>query len=135
MYSFNNEEYHSPHGKLARKGIFRLVQRLDRFVAAEAAYDRTGVLTSRPFTFTGKNLILNVDTGASGVVQVGLLRGDGMPISGYGVDDCVYVNGNELRYPVEWLGKGTDLSALAGQTVRVVIRLRGARLYSLQFTD
>lgn len=135
MYSFNNEEYHSPHGKKARHGMFRLVQRLDRFVAAEAAYDQTGVLTSRPFTFTGRKLVLNVDTGAAGTIQVGLLRGDGMPIKGYGVDDCVYVNGNELRYDVEWLGKGTDLSAFAGQPVRLVIRMRGAQLYSLQFTE
>jgi branched-chain amino acid transport system permease protein len=57
------------------------------------------------------------------------------PVAGFGLNDCVYVNGNELRYPVEWLGKGTDVSALAGQTVRIVIRMRGARLYSLQFAD
>lgn len=136
MYSFNNEEYHSPFGKnTGRQGIFRLVQRLDRFVAAEAAYDETGVLTSRPFTFTGRKLVLNVDTGAAGYIQVGLLRGDGMPIEGYGAEKCVYVNGNELRYDVEWLGKGTDLSAISGQPVRLVIRLHGARLYSLQFTE
>ncbi|HVZ64488.1 MAG TPA: LamG domain-containing protein [Lacunisphaera sp.] len=135
MYSYNNEEYHSPFGKRQRQGIFRLVQRLDRFVAAEAAYDETGTMTSRPFTFTGRKLVLNVDTGAAGTIQVGLLRGDGMPIQGYGVDNCVFVNGNELRYEVEWLGKGTDLSKLAGQAVRLEVRLRGARLYSLQFEE
>jgi len=135
MYSFNSEEYHSPFGSHGRRGIFRTVQRLDRFVAAEAAYDETGVLTSRPFTFTGQKLVLNVDTGASGFIQVGLLHGDGMPIKGYDADDCVYVNGNELRYTVEWLDRGADLSAFAGQPVRLVIRLHGARLYSLWFTE
>jgi len=98
-------------------------------------WSETGVLTSRPFTFTGRKLVLNVDTGAGGYIQVGLLRGDGMPIEGYGAEKCVYVNGNELRYDVEWLGKGTDLSAISGQPVRLVIRLHGARLYSLQFTE
>jgi hypothetical protein len=76
-----------------------------------------------------------VDTGATGFVQIGLTRGDGRPIEGFGVDDGVYVNGNELDYTVEWLERGADLSALAGQPVRMVIRMRGSRLFALQFTD
>jgi hypothetical protein len=36
---------------------------------------------------------------------------------------------------VEWLGAGTDVSALAGRPVRLVMRMRGTRLYSLQFTE
>ncbi|HEY0863953.1 MAG TPA: LamG-like jellyroll fold domain-containing protein [Lacunisphaera sp.] len=137
MYSYNTEEYHSggKTGKTLRRGLFRTVHRLDRFVAAEAPYDQEALMYSRPFTFTGKQLVLNVDTAASGWLQVGLQRGDGTAIPGYGLDDCVYVNGNELRYPVEWLGKGTDISALAGNPVRLVLRMRGSRLFSLQFTD
>ena len=78
--------------------------------------------------------MLNVDTHASGWVQVGLRRADGSPIAGFGLDDCVYLNGNELRYPVEWLARGTDVSSLVGQSVQIVVRMRGARLYALQFT-
>ena len=44
------------------------------------------------------------------------------------------VIGNELRYPVEWLKRGTDVSSLTGQPVQLVVRMRGASLYSLQFT-
>lgn len=136
MYSYDTEEYHSGgRGKHVRRAVFRTVQRLDRFVAATAPYDSEAMLYSRALTFTGRQLVLNVDTAASGYLQVGLLRGDGRPIEGYGLDDCVYVNGNELSYPVEWLGKGTDLSAFAGQPVRLVIRMRGSRLFSLQFTE
>jgi hypothetical protein len=51
------------------------------------------------------------------------------------VDDGVYVNGNHLDHVVEWLEQGTDVSRLAGQPVRMVFRLRGARLYGFQFTD
>jgi hypothetical protein len=55
-------------------------------------------------------------------------------MKGFGLDECVYVNGNELKYPVEWLDRGTDVSSLAGQPVQLIVRMRGARLYSLQFT-
>lgn len=34
---------------------------------------------------------------------------------------------------VEWLGRGKDVSALAGKTVRLVFRMRGSSLYALQF--
>lgn len=136
MYVYNNEEYHSPVDKTsARRGIFRTVQRADRFVAAMARYEQAGTLCSRPFSFAGKRLVLNVDTGASGDLQVGLLNGDGTPIAGYGLDDCVYVNGNELRYEVEWLHNGADLSKFAGRPVRLVIRMRGTSLYALQFVQ
>ncbi len=135
MYSYNTEEYHSTQRKKPeRRGMFRTVHRLDRFVAAEAPYDREAILFSRPFIFSGKQLVLNVDTAGSGWLQVGLVRGDGRPLGGYGVEDCVYVSGNELRYPVEWIEKGTDVSSFAGQPVRLVVRMRGARLFSLQFT-
>lgn len=136
MYSYSTEEYHSTYRKKPeRRGVFRTVHRLDRFVAAEAPYDREALMYSRPFTFTGNKLVLNVDTAATGWVQVGLVRGDGRPLEGFGLDDCVYVSGNELRYPVEWLEKGTDVSAFSGQPVRLVVRMRGSRLFSLQFTD
>jgi hypothetical protein len=43
------------------------------------------------------------------------------------------VNGSFVEHPVEWLGKGSDVSSLAGRTVRLVVRMRGASLYALQF--
>jgi hypothetical protein len=134
MYAYNTEEYHSGvRGTPNRRALFRTVQRLDRFVAAESPYDREGTLVSRPLTFAGKKLVLNADTAATGFIQVGLRRPDGTTIPGFGVDDCVYVSGNELRHEVEWLARGTDVSSLASQPVQLVIRTRGARLFTLQF--
>ena len=134
MYAYNTEAYHSSvRGTPDRRVLHRTVSRLDRFVAAESPYDREGTLVSRPLTFAGKRLVLNADTAATGFIQVGLRRPDGTAISGFGVDDCVYVSGNELRHEVEWLARGTDVSSLAGQPVQLVIRTRGAKLYALQF--
>ena len=136
QYSFNTEAYHSSYrGTPDRKGVFRLVSQVDRFVAAEAPYETDAVLHSRPLVFSGKRLSLNVDTGASGYLQVGIMQGDGRPLDGYGLDECVYVNGNQKDATVEWLGSGSDLSALAGQPVRLTIRMRGTRLYALQFVE
>jgi len=136
MYSYNTEEYHSGRkGRPLRRGIFRTVQRVDRFVAARTPYDQPGILYSRPFVFAGNRLVLNVDTAASGELQVGLLEGNGEPIHGFGLDDCVYVNGNEQHYEVEWLGNGSNISRFAGRPVRLVIRMRGTSLYALQFQE
>ena len=79
--------------------------------------------------------MLNIDTSATGYAQVGLLDQDGRPIEGYGLDDCIYINGDFMDTEVEWLDKGKDVSALAGQPVQLVIRMRGTKLYTLQFVD
>lgn len=134
QYVYSRASYHSPHDPAPRPPVVhRLVQRLDGFVSADAPYDREATLVTHPLRFAGARLALNVDTGATGFVQVGFLDERGQPVPGYGVDDCVFVNGNQVAYPVEWLGTGADLSALAGRTVQLVMRLRGASLYALQF--
>jgi hypothetical protein len=136
QYFFGNVEYHSPAKKVrGGGGVYRAVQRLDGFVSADAPYDRLGAIVTKPLTFTGRRLELNINTGAMGYAQVGLEDEQGRPIPGFGVDDCVFINGNFIAHPVEWLGRGTDVSALAGKTIRVVIRMRGASLHALRFCE
>lgn len=136
QYFFGNVEYHSPAKRVrGGGGVYRAVQRLDGFVSADAPYDRLGTIVTRPFTFTGRRLELNINTGAMGYAQVGLEDEQGRPIPGFGPDECVFINGNYVAHPVEWLGRGTDVSALAGRTLRLVIRMRGAALHALQFVE
>jgi len=134
QYFVGSERYHSTWQKKGREAIFRAVQRFDGFVSADFAYTG-GTLLTRPFTFSGDRLVLNVDTDATGSLQVALLDEDGEPFAGYGFDDCVYINCDELAAAVEWLKKGKDVSPLAGKTVQLAIRGRGAKLYSLQFIE
>jgi Concanavalin A-like lectin/glucanases superfamily len=129
----NGIAYHSAIGEKGPWPLYRLVQRLDGFVAAEAAYTG-GMLRTRTLTFMGKRLRLNVDTGATGFVQVGFLDADGNPIPGYSVDEGIYINGDFLDTPAEWMEQGSDLASLAGRPVQIVFRMRGARLYAMQFT-
>jgi hypothetical protein len=103
--------------------------------------------------------LLNIDTDAAGYAQVGFLDETGKPIKGFGVDDCVYINGDFIETEVEWFpnwkdfkefeGKNfeeigdtqvnvklqRDLSSLEGKTVQVVFRLRGCKLYAMQFAE
>lgn len=136
QYYVGSEEYHSPWKKdrSLREAIFRVVQRLDGFVSLDTPY-QGGQFTTRPFTFTGNRLALNIDSDAAGFAQIGLLDESGRPYEGYSLDDCVYINGDFVDTEVEWLEKGKDLSELAGKTVRLVYRARGTKLFSMQFTD
>ena len=135
QYFYGQEDYHSPARRRPEgNGVYRTVQRLDGFISADAPYERVGTIVTRPFTFEGSRLVLNINTGGMGYALVGLLDEGGEPIEGFSVEDCVYINGNFIEHPVEWLGKGTDVSSLAGRPVRLVIKMRGASLHALQFT-
>ncbi|MDQ7065093.1 MAG: LamG domain-containing protein [candidate division KSB1 bacterium] len=134
QYFFAETQYHSAWIKRPEgRAVFRVVQRLDGFVSADAPYDRVGRIVTRPLIFRGDRLRLNIDTDAAGYAQVGILDENGKPFPGYSVEECVYINGDAVAYEVEWLQRGSDVSALAGKVVRLDIRLRGARLYALQF--
>jgi len=138
QHTATRSSYHDAYAKKAPAPdvIHRLVQRVDGFVALEAPYTG-GTFTTKPLRFSGNRLVLNVDTDATGYAQFGFVDERGTPIPGFSVDDCVYVNGDEIDYEVEWLAPGgrptKDLSALAGRTVQLVARLRGTSLYALQF--
>jgi concanavalin A-like lectin/glucanase superfamily protein len=126
--------YHSPFSREKPAPLYRYVQRLDGFIAAEASYTG-GELKTKPLQFKGNRLLLNIDTGAAGFAQVGLLDERGQPIPGFSVDDCIYINGDFVGTPVEWIAHGTDLASFEGKTVQVVFRMRGAKLYAMQFVQ
>jgi hypothetical protein len=134
QYYFGSEQYHSSWTSKGREAVFRVVQRVDGFVSADTPYSG-GRFITRPLIFEGSRLVLNIDTGATGYAQIGLADAKGKPIEGFKVDDCVYINGDHIEIEVEWLGKGTDISALAGRPVQLVFQAHGAKLYSLQFVD
>ena len=162
QYFYGQEEYHSPAVRnKAGNGIYRAVQRLDGFVSADSPYDREITVVTRPFTFEGNRLELNIDTGALGYCLVGVLDEEGKEIEGYEAENCIWINGNFIRHEVEWLDREADLSGLeglranqmrraalslegitrsdlgrlSGRSIRLQFRMRGASLYALQFVD
>ncbi|HOI28467.1 MAG TPA: hypothetical protein PLZ15_01810 [Melioribacteraceae bacterium] len=134
QYYFGEPFYHSAYDKSDKRiSVFRLVQRLDGFISIDSPYEKEAVVKTKPFTFEGNRLTLNIDTDAAGYVQVGFTDEYGKPIEGYSVDDCIYINGDFIEKEIEWLGKGKDLSSLEGKTVQLLFRMRGSKLYSMQF--
>jgi hypothetical protein len=110
----------------------RYVLRTDGFASAHAGAD-AGELLTRPLRFTGKELVLNYSTSAGGRVRVELQSASGQPVPGFALADCRPLVGDALAQVVRW-SRGHDVSALAGQPVRLKFELREADLFSLRFS-
>lgn len=111
--------------------ITRATLRLDGFVSANAGHGGAEIVT-KPVTFTGDHLELNVDCSAGGHLNVELQSADGKPIPGFALADCDRIYHNNIRKTVTWKGGG-DLSSLKGQPVRMRMVMRDAKLYAFQF--
>ncbi len=160
QYYFGEPHYHSAHKKQDdKRAIFRLVQRVDGFISIDAPYDKEAYVTTKPFIFDGNRLTLNIDTDAAGYAQVGFLDENNKPVPGFSLDDCIYINGDFTATEVEWMKNrseiqrissfdeedpetiaqkvitSSDVSDLKGKIVKLVFRLRGSKLYAMQFLE
>ena len=122
------------HGKDARRkdgGLRRLVQRLDGFVSADAAYTG-GEFTTPLLRFEGTQLELNVDCSAEGEVWVEILDEGSRPIEGFTLAEAIPVDRNQIAAPVHWTS-GVSVGSLQHRPVRLHCRLRACKLYAFQF--
>ena len=135
-YTFTHGDTQVRYGDGGRKlgGVFRVEQRVDGFISLDFDYEGGTVVTA-PFTFSGKQLALNLNTSASGEARVAILGADGAEIPGYGLGDARVINGDYQRKTAQWRDGASDLSALAGRPVRLRFECRGAKLYSFQFAE
>jgi hypothetical protein len=125
----------------------RLTQRLDGFVALQAG-EQKGTVITRPFTFEGGKLTLNVDAG-KGSVKVALLDLPGRQLSNYSISlsddqeantnvsgfrikDCDTITTDSVRHVVTWKDK-SDIGNLAGQVVRLRIEMQNAKIFAMKF--
>jgi len=112
--------------------ISRLISRRDGFTSVRGAYSG-GKFTTPLVMFAGNKLVLNVDTSATGMVQVGFLDEDGAPVAGFAPEQCDLIHtANEINRRVSWSGS-PDVSKLAGKPVRIKFLVRDADLYAFQF--
>jgi len=93
-----------------------------------------GEFTTKPLTFTGKELSLNVATSAAGKVQIALLNPDATPIPGFTREDCDLIFGDSLDYRVSWKGN-TSVAALIGKPVVLKVWMQEADLFAMQFRE
>lgn len=136
QYFFGDSRYHSPYTKENDvRAVYRVVQRLDGFVSADTPYEKEGMIITKPLIFKGNRLVLNINTAAAGFAKVGILDENGKHFEGFEVDNCVYINGNFIEHEVEWLKKGKDISSLEGKIVQLVFKMRGTKLFAMQFLN
>ncbi|MHC4193010.1 MAG: LamG-like jellyroll fold domain-containing protein, partial [Planctomycetota bacterium] len=136
-------QYANP-GSGTRRRTIRFLQRLDGFVSLDAG-GQTGTIITRPFTFEGDKLTLNV--AAKGSVKVAVLNLPGMemsgynigltdapkkPVRGFGLGDCDPIRADSVRRVVTWKGD-PDVGNLAGQVVRLRFEMQNAKLFAFEF--
>jgi hypothetical protein len=105
--------------------------RLDGFVSVHADYTG-GEFRTKPLRFAGRELVVNFSTSVVGNLRVEILDEADKPIPGFTMDDCPELYGDAIEQAVAWKN-GSDVSALAGQTIRLRIALKDADLYSIRF--
>jgi hypothetical protein len=113
--------------------LVRYALRTDGFTSVNAPY-RGGEFVTRVFSFHGKELVLNLSTGAAGGVRVEIQDSEGKPISGYALADATELIGDSIDRVASWR-KGPDVSQLAGQPIRLRFGMKDADLFSLRFRD
>ncbi len=124
---FATESYFT--GRQSRLRRFSL--RIDGFGSMHAKLQK-GEFTTRPLTFSGKELSLTAATSAAGLIQVEILSPDGTPTPGFTLDDCDIIYGDSLDRRVSWKGN-TNLETLIGRPVVLRMVMREADVYSLVF--
>lgn len=108
----------------------RVTVRPHGFASINAGY-AGGEVVTRPFVFSGETLRLNYSTSAAGSVTVAVMDAAGTPLPGLDADDMDPMFGDALDEPVRWR-EGGDLSAIAGQPVRLRFRLRDADVFAFR---
>lgn len=101
--------------------------RRDGFASMNATAESAS-LTTRPLTFKGKYLFVNVDA-PKGRLTAEVLDAGGNPIQPFTRDNCKPVTADSTLQQVTWKG-AEDLSKLAGQPVRFRFHLQNGSLYA-----
>ncbi len=119
------------HSWRGNKELRRYTIRPDGFMALAAGSVVSETLT-KPFTFAGTQLSLNVSTSVMGGMKVEMQDAGGRAIEGFTMNDCDEILGDRLDYIVHWNG-ASDVSRLAGKAVRMRLVMADADLFSFRF--
>lgn len=103
------------------------VLRRDGFASLDAG-NSSGVLTTRPVKFSGKQLFVNA-AAAKGKLQVEILDDAGKVIEPFSKQNSTPISTDGTLVPVRWIG-ANDLSTVAGKPVRFRFHLQDGELYS-----
>ena len=128
------------HGISQRRACIGIAKfRVDGFASIDSV-DTEGILKTHTLKFAGRKLKLNINAtgqdteGKKNYVRVALLDNSGGVLKGYSKNDCDPIHVDDVDRVVTWKGN-SDVSNLAGQEIIVLISMKGAELYALQFGE
>ncbi len=121
---YATEAYYSGPGSRVRRFAFRT----DGFVSVRAGATG-GTLLTKPFTFTGGKLALNVVS--KGPTRVELQDTSGKVLPGFAFTDCAPITGDFIDHTVNW--RGGSLATHAGKPVRLKFELKDADVFAMKF--
>jgi hypothetical protein len=101
--------------------------RRDGFVSMDAG-SAEGTLITRPVTFRGKHLFVNVDAPA-GALRAEVVDDRGEVIAPFSTANCIPVSADRTRAAVRWKG-AADLGRVVGKPVQFRFRLKNGKLYA-----
>ena len=125
MSLYVNQNYSQPSAHLRRYAF-----RLDGIACLTAPFSG-GTWTSKPFSFTGRNLSINFATSAAGSIKIELQDMKGTPLEGFKLEDAPELIGNEIDRQVLW--RSDRELPQSSQPVRLHMQMKDAELYSLLF--
>ncbi|MGQ9579574.1 MAG: hypothetical protein ACUVT8_01355 [Armatimonadota bacterium] len=123
--------YYLEHNYRPTHCVRRVTIRTDGFVSIHAGAI-PGRMITKPFVFSGRELVINYSTSAAGGIRVELEDESGKPLKGFTLADCPPIYGDELEHVVKWTAS-SDLTRFAGKPVRLKFELVDADLYSMRF--
>ena len=106
--------------------IQRFTLREDGFTSIRANAT-TGILTTKPFTFTGSQLEINYSTSVAGSIRVAILGESGTAIPNHTLDNCPEIFCDEIAHTVRW---NQQNSVNIDKPIRLQFELKEANLYS-----
>ena len=126
--SNNNSRLHEGYmyvARLRRDGFAGMA--VDQVAAAR--HGRPALLQTQPVTVTADTLALNIE-GHGGTARAALFDEAAEPIDGFGLDDCLPIDEDNVRAEVHW--RGADVLRLKGRRVVVLVESRTGVIWSFR---
>jgi hypothetical protein len=101
--------------------------RRDGFASLNADH-KGGSMTTRPLTFSGRHLFVNLDA-PHGSLRAEVIDMNGAVVPPFSLENCRPLTGDSTLAQLRWQG-GDDLTRLANRTVRFRFRLENGKFYA-----
>lgn len=125
---FSGSESKAKKGGMYANGAMGVAfLRRDGFASMDAG-KQTATLTTRPVTFSGKQLFVNAAS-TQGKLRCEVLDENEKPLPPFTLENSIPFSGDSTIQPMTWEG-GADLSVLCGRPVRFRFELTDGALYS-----